>query len=429
VTHRNLIALAAVALLAFAGNAMATDVVYYAGDIWAGQTTDVGTITATMNCTSSDTSLVIAYQTTGGWRMTECHVWIGTATPPSRGAPGKYPYKSGSINTTSYSFSIPIADLRSTFGIDWGEDVYVMPHCAVYKDANNNQQYNNGEQTETGYGGCIHKPKKGSWFGYFGFGLTKPNEEPRQPYTEVTYSCGYWINFWSPTEVSGQPWHTDEDVLEWLGNGTEVIDGVTLAGTNFKTAADLYDTYVQGSKYYYWFWFMEQFVSLYCNTCVADGLEEAYYDNPNLSGELMEGKQISYIMGVANGYRYGTTPEATYSAMANGPMFDINHNSDEYLGVLWDGPQGRPVPLGQTARLTVSPNPFTGSTRIRLQNGLQSEATVSVYDVSGKKVNELTCNQVWNGTDARGRKLAAGVYLLKLVSGTRSVSARAVISR
>jgi hypothetical protein len=429
VSKRNAIALAAVALLALAGSAMATDVVYYAAEIWAGQTTDVGAVTATMHYTADDiATLEIHYATDAGWLMTECHLSITTASPVSRGAPGQYPYNSGTISTNSYSFNISIAELTSRFGIKWGSDVYVMPHCALTWVGSGNPP--GGDSKPTGFGGCIVKPKKGSWFGSFGFVLTKPTMQARK-----LYNCGkiyppdYWINYWGPTQVDSLPYHSAQDVLDYLGNGTVVNEGVTLAGVNYKTAADLFAAYDPTGKDFYWYYFTGFFVSVYCNTVANGELEDAYFDRPDTSDEFMENRQIKEIMGIANGYRQNQTPFADYYSMTNGVFWYILHNSAQKLGILWGGPQGRSVPLSQAARLTVSPNPFTGSTRIRLQNSLQSEARVSVYDLSGKKVNELTCNQVWNGTDARGQKLAAGVYLLRLVSGTQSVSARAVISR
>jgi len=432
VSHRKIIALAAVALLALAGNAMATDVVYYTGDIWAGKTTDVGTITATMHYTAdNNATLEIHYATDAGWQMTECHLWIAKKAPASRGAPGQYAYNSGTISTNSYSFSISIADLISRFVIGWDGDVYVMPHCALTWVGSGNPP--GGETNPTGFGGCIVNPKKGSWFGFFSFGLTKPNEQPRTPYMGLTQPCEYWYNFWGPTRAASSPWYGDDGhdgdsaLADYLGDGTVVTDGVTLAGVNFKTADDLHRVAGLDSLGYFGY-FLENFIPFYCNTILNSSLEDAYYDIHDNSGEFMENRQISYIAGVANGYRENQTPNESLSMMGT-TFYNINHNSVFHLGVLWDGPMGRSVPLGQMARLTVSPNPFTGSARIRLQNSLQSEARVSVYDLSGKKVNELTCNQVWNGTDARGQKLATGVYLLRLVSGTQSVSARAVISR
>jgi len=422
-----MIALAAVALLALAGSAMATDVVYYTGDLRAGKAQAVGTITATMHYTAdNNATLEVHYTTDVGWQMTKCHLWIAKKAPASRGEPDKYQYKSGTINTNSYSLNISIADLTSR-GIGWDSDLYLMSHCELNWVGSGNPP--GGDHHPHGFGGRCHSPKRGLWFGYFGFSLTKPTQPPRELYDEVVYPPSYWMDFWSPTEVAGSAWHTDQDVLDYLGDGTTVTCGVTLAGQNFQTAADLAAAYDSTGKDYSWYYFMGYLVSVYCNTITVDGLEDAYFDRPDTSGELMENKQISCIMSVANGYRFGQTKFDVWHSMTNDVFWYILHNSDQNLGILWDGPQSRPVPLSQTARLTVSPNPFNGSARIRLQNSLQSDATVSVYDMAGKKVSELTCNQAWNGTDASGRKLAAGVYLLRLVSGSQSVSARAVISR
>jgi hypothetical protein len=413
-----MIALAAVALLALAGNAMATDVTYYPvspdpGYIYAGQFTPVGTMTAVMHYTAdNNATLEIHYATDAGWQMNECHLQIATVQPASRGAPGQYAYSSGTISTNSYSFNIPIADLISDFGINWESDVYVMPHCALTWVGSGNPP--GGEAHPTGFGGCIVKPKKGSWFGFFAFDLTKPEDELRQPYIGGAFGCNVWESYWC--DQGGL--YTPEDVENYLP--------VTLAGEYLETAAELFGMLSLPGENDAWNWFLVELAALHCNTIAFDGFDTLYYDDPNDDDEFMGNKQISYIMSVANGYRENHDPADPIVAMKD-VLWAINYNSSQHH--LWYGPQGRSVPLGQTARLAVSPNPFTGSTRIRLQNSPQSEARVSVYDLSGKKVNELTCNQVWNGTDARGQKLAAGVYLLRLVGGTQSVSARAVISR
>lgn len=109
------------------------------------------------------------------------------------------------------------------------------------------------------------------------------------------------------------------------------------------------------------------------------------------------------------------------------------------------------LPLGATYRLVISvggsatdapsvdaipnafaltaprPNPFTGETALRFDvpaNG--GSATVAVFDLQGRRVTTLAEGSqapgrhilTWKGTDEGGRKVAAGVYFVRLQSAT-----------
>jgi hypothetical protein len=68
------------------------------------------------------------------------------------------------------------------------------------------------------------------------------------------------------------------------------------------------------------------------------------------------------------------------------------------------------------------PNPFNPSTRIRYDLVSQSHVTLRIYDAAGRRVRTLVdatqpprrYDLQWNGTDDRGHRLAAGVYLCRL---------------
>lgn len=413
--------LAGIFLLALGTPTSAGYLQYYTGDISIygakGNITDIGTISAYLYYTTSETTLVIKYETEGSWRMTECHLWLGTQPPQERGEPGHYPYNSGLINTNEFIFKIPLSELRTKFLIDWGSNVYVMPHCAVYLDANNNQQYDYGEKTETGYGGLIIKPPKGAWYGYFNFTLIQPEPEPKPklvPYEGETRTQGYWKTHLNENEHGS-----------WFP--------ITLADyyiENVAAAIALFKIEPKGNMYII---FLHQFLALYCNTKNLADLEGAYYNDTVIEGEPFENFLVGAIMDSANKYNQQTDKEILEAA--KNVMDAINNNYESDHKVLWvedgKGGQGKTVSLGNPARLTVSPNPFTASVHIKMQSGPGINFRVSIYDRAGNKVNELTAfnnEVVWNGTDANGRKLSAGVYLLK-TEGTQGSVACVVISR
>lgn len=416
--------LTGVMLLALGTLASAGVATLYQGDIWGGKTIDVGNIYAILHYDATDTTLEIKYVTENGWWMKECQLDTSTTAPAERGSPGQYAYKSGAINTTEYSFYIPIADLHALYPDEadgvWGQDVYFLPHTAVVKVNEQGQVV----QDETGYGGDV-KPGN-PWYGYFYITLLKPTptgEEP-EPFEGETYTRGYWQRYWwTPTAKKPNPpriW-TDEFKAKALP--------VTLAGVSFSTPQDFYDwlkTPVEGNMFIQ---FEAQLIALHCNLKLTAGLGGAIYNDYNQTGEPMEGMTVQAIYDSANKYNQYT--DVTLLTEMKDVMDAINNNYESTEKVLWQGQMGSVANLGNTARLSVSPNPFTSSVRIRMQSGPAASFRVSVYDRAGNKVNELTAANnevVWNGTDANGRKLSAGVYLLK-AEGAQGASARVVFNR
>jgi len=79
-----------------------------------------------------------------------------------------------------------------------------------------------------------------------------------------------------------------------------------------------------------------------------------------------------------------------------------------------------PAPDGP--RLDSRPNPFTSVTTLRFATARPGRATLRVYDVSGRLVREIVDGDLaagehrtdWDGRDAGGRRVAAGIYLARL---------------
>jgi flagellar hook assembly protein FlgD len=99
----------------------------------------------------------------------------------------------------------------------------------------------------------------------------------------------------------------------------------------------------------------------------------------------------------------------------------------------WDGPNGAPRVAGVTG---ASPNPFGATTSIRFAippSGVSSHS-LSIYDLAGRLVRRLSQGPTsagvhvatWDGRDASGRPVAAGVYLARLEAGAET-SVRKVV--
>ena len=71
------------------------------------------------------------------------------------------------------------------------------------------------------------------------------------------------------------------------------------------------------------------------------------------------------------------------------------------------------------------PNPFNPKTSIRFSLPVKGAATVRIFDVAGRLVNELVNEELdagihtyeWRGVDNRGKVVAAGTYFYRVRSG------------
>ena len=84
--------------------------------------------------------------------------------------------------------------------------------------------------------------------------------------------------------------------------------------------------------------------------------------------------------------------------------------------------------------LFVRPNPTTGPASISFTVPLQSDVSLSVFDLQGRLVQRLVNasmsaglhNTTWDGRDASGQKVRAGVYLMRLAVAGRRTTQRVV---
>lgn len=150
--------------------------------LYAGQTIDAGSVCVSVG----GDNLVVSYNTTGGWQLTETHLWVGDdlANMPQTktGNPqiGNFPYKSGDITgATSYTFNIPLASLDS--GDLCGHLFDLAAHAALRKLNDGGGGY----QTQTGWGAGTQINARGSWATYFTYTITCEGPPPPPP----TLSC------------------------------------------------------------------------------------------------------------------------------------------------------------------------------------------------------------------------------------------------
>jgi hypothetical protein len=77
------------------------------------------------------------------------------------------------------------------------------------------------------------------------------------------------------------------------------------------------------------------------------------------------------------------------------------------------------------AELSNHPNPFTSSTTVSFELSRAAEVSVEVFDLTGRKVKSLAAGRAeagghrvtWDGTNENGRRVASGIYFLRLDTG------------
>jgi len=101
--------------------------------------------------------------------------------------------------------------------------------------------------------------------------------------------------------------------------------------------------------------------------------------------------------------------------------------------VRWTGPTADAPPAVSTGlRLAASPNPARGAMRFALTLPQAGHAELAVFDLGGRRVATLLDGHeragarevVWQGQDASGRELPAGVYLTRLRTGAATADVR-----
>ena len=133
------------------------------------------------------------------------------------------------------------------------------------------------------------------------------------------------------------------------------------------------------------------------------------------------------------------TTDGDYRLAANSPCLPGASPCDSLIGALGEGcaivgvPGGKP-PVVTRPLLAAFPNPFTGSLRIQYAVPGMAPPRLSIYTIAGRLVRELrpaaTSGIVtWDGRDADGAELPAGVYFVKMAGPAGGSVQRVVLLR
>jgi len=137
----------------------------------AGQTIEAGSVCVKVE----NNTLKVTYTTTGGWTLSEAHLWIGnqiTDLPQNKSGnpvPGQFPYKSGDISgLTEYSFAIPLNNTAINYSCPSEDIIYYMAAHAAVRKTNADGSY----QNETGWSEGSPITSRGNWATFSTFTLS-----------------------------------------------------------------------------------------------------------------------------------------------------------------------------------------------------------------------------------------------------------------
>lgn len=146
-----------------------------------------------------------------------------------------------------------------------------------------------------------------------------------------------------------------------------------------------------------------------------------------LNGSLASGGNVETLIGTYDNYvvinKQGIVRYHAADIWPHGNRYHLNEIRgcvDSLVSMNVDVPPG-PRVSGFT--LTASPNPFRGAAEIAFSHDGDAAlpVTVTVHDLAGRRIATLHEGPVaagvqrvsWNGADARGEPMRAGVYLVR----------------
>lgn len=147
------------------------------------------------------------------------------------------------------------------------------------------------------------------------------------------------------------------------------------------------------------------------------------------------GQKVFTTNGVRLSFRGPNNDTACIEIIAPGIAegFKIFYDFDTTSSVTTPGP-GDATGFSLAANV---PNPVTSSTEIGFYAPKRSDVRLEIFDASGRLVNTLVNETVpagytvatWDGTDAKGRKVASGSYTYRLTSGQTVLSRTMILTR
>lgn len=128
----------------------------------------------------------------------------------------------------------------------------------------------------------------------------------------------------------------------------------------------------------------------------------------------------------------------TYGICYWGEYVYIAHNLHIYRMHVGPVANDDPTAPAVTNNITCYPNPFRGSTNVKVKQLDNSPTTVAIYNLRGQLISTVVNNQElspgehsfsWDGKNDNGQSVAAGIYFLKMITGKYSATRKMLLLR
>lgn len=171
------------------------------------------------------------------------------------------------------------------------------------------------------------------------------------------------------------------------------------------------------------------------NIYAVTGVSINYDLNPGIVRSLDNGTSWQWIVQPAD------MPDQSgqiYGICYWGEYIYIAHNLHIYR--MHVGPVANDDPTVPVVSETITcyPNPFRGSTNIKIRQIDNSSTTVAIYNLRGQLISTVVNNQElspgehsfsWDGKNNNGLSVAAGIYFFKMISGKYSATRKMLLLR
>lgn len=175
---------------------------------------------------------------------------------------------------------------------------------------------------------------------------------------------------------------------------------------------------------------------------VVTGIKSAAHAVQTVAEKFLERIQAAYAQDSAMALRKSQDNPQVQSLYANFLGEPLGELSEALLHTTYvDRSDAISTPDDTQAESTeitsIFPNPFRTSTEIDFEISEEGMVWLAVFNISGQQVRSLieqsmTAGQhqiYWDGRDRHGRTVASGLYVARLVSGSRTVSQKMTLVR
>jgi hypothetical protein len=147
---------------------------------------------------------------------------------------------------------------------------------------------------------------------------------------------------------------------------------------------------------------------------------------------------VERVVLPASGFTGGVwTVRVRGRSVPDGPQGYALHISGDVLQPTAAGTSPLPEATADRFLAQNKPNPFSMTTMIRFSLPERNEVNLSVFDVSGRRIQTLLQGEIeageysvtWNGRDLLGQRVAAGIYLYRLEGSGIDATRKLVVVR